>query len=543
MQDENPKTSKTYSEEQIKKMLRDLSFLKKVILQEQAAKKEIEDKLREKDIEIQQKREEIESLTFTNSRLAKRVESLIEDVNKLKNDSKSSFLGNLLHGKQKDELEKLREQFNVLTEDYQVKVEENEKLHIHLFEVRKSTEGRLKDLESQLAENKKTLQEQNNLINELSTNKQILLQEINTLENEKRKLQAELNQKTNQLNYQEFVFEEEKAKLNKILQERDLLIKSRLPFNENKKYSELNIQRIRKADNNQLLLLDKIISSGSLSIDNFVKLAEAINLKISFISAYTEEEDQKNYYSFSKKICDEIPLYKDCLSKLISRVLQAAQAFKAIDYSLVNKNNRQFLNQIQTFESKISLILEHKVEYQDLIKKCEDLFKHLLLEEVNLVNDIEILKTMNNSIIEGLGEIKSVLLELLNLRLEKQADIMNFNYIITYIQVIAEKLKKLPQLIEKLKNTYKEKSLLEEEGIEKGYTDDDYKGIIYVFKDKIPIHKLKTINNDIRDSAAQFCTHFHSLCLLSSEFLEKEVIYYQKDASLSALCLPSKYYR
>jgi hypothetical protein len=39
-----------------------------------------------------------------------------------------------------------------------------------------------------------------------------------------------------------------------------------------------------------------------LSIDNFVKLAEAINLKISFISAYTEEEDQKNYYSFSKKV-------------------------------------------------------------------------------------------------------------------------------------------------------------------------------------------------------------------------------------------------
>jgi len=66
------------------------------------------------------------------------------------------------------------------------------------------------------------------------------------------------------------------------------------------------------------------------------------------------------------------------------------------------------------------------------------------------VNDIEILKTMNNSIIEGLGEIKSVLLELLNLRLEKQADIMNFNYIITYIQVIAEKLKKLPQLIGRL---------------------------------------------------------------------------------------------
>lgn len=66
------------------------------------------------------------------------------------------------------------------------------------------------------------------------------------------------------------------------------------------------------------------------------------------------------------------------------------------------------------------------------------------------MNDIEILKTMNNSIIEGLGEIKSVLLELLNLRLEKQADIMNFNYIITYIQVIAEKLKKLPQLIGRL---------------------------------------------------------------------------------------------
>jgi hypothetical protein len=52
-------------------------------LQEQTSKKDLEEKIREKDIEIKQKREELESVTFTNSKLTKRIESLVEDVNKI----------------------------------------------------------------------------------------------------------------------------------------------------------------------------------------------------------------------------------------------------------------------------------------------------------------------------------------------------------------------------------------------------------------------------------------------------------------------------
>lgn len=52
------------------------------MIKEQGLKKESEEKIRDKEIEIRQKIEKIESLEFNNSRLTKRVESLMEEVNK-----------------------------------------------------------------------------------------------------------------------------------------------------------------------------------------------------------------------------------------------------------------------------------------------------------------------------------------------------------------------------------------------------------------------------------------------------------------------------
>jgi hypothetical protein len=92
------------------------------------------------------------------------------------------------------------------------------------------------------------LQEQEKLMNDLIANKQKLNEEINSLEAQQRVLQADLNHKTSQLNHQEFIYHDEKEKLNKLLIEKDTLIKNRLPFNERQRNSSLNIGNIKKLE-------------------------------------------------------------------------------------------------------------------------------------------------------------------------------------------------------------------------------------------------------------------------------------------------------
>jgi hypothetical protein len=70
----------------------------------------LEEKLREREIELKLKCEEIESLQFNNARLSKRIESVIEEYNHKsliylthfimkESETKSSFLGNLIGGR------------------------------------------------------------------------------------------------------------------------------------------------------------------------------------------------------------------------------------------------------------------------------------------------------------------------------------------------------------------------------------------------------------------------------------------------------------
>ncbi len=73
-----------------------------------------------------------------------------------------------------------------------------------------------------------------------------------------------------------------------------------------------------------------------------------------------------------------------------------------------------------------------------------------------------------------------------------------------------------------LKQAYREKMILEEEGIEKG-DQREYKGFVYVFREKVPINKLKSLNNDIKSHFHQFSTHFNSSCSFLAEIIDKEV--------------------
>uniref|UniRef100_A0A8D0HND2 Protein phosphatase 1 regulatory subunit 21 n=1 Tax=Sphenodon punctatus TaxID=8508 RepID=A0A8D0HND2_SPHPU len=114
--------------------------LKKGVVDEQANSASLKEQLKMKDQSLRKLQQEMDSLTFRNQQLAKRVELLQDELvlseakgkNKKKSGDSSSHLS--------------QEQKNVFDEDLQKKIEENERLHIQFFEA----DEQHKRLESEL---------------------------------------------------------------------------------------------------------------------------------------------------------------------------------------------------------------------------------------------------------------------------------------------------------------------------------------------------------------------------------------------------------
>ncbi|XP_042321312.1 protein phosphatase 1 regulatory subunit 21 isoform X2 [Sceloporus undulatus] len=102
--------------------------LKKGVVDEQANSAALKEQLKMKDQTLRKLQQEMDSLTFRNQQLAKRVE-LLQDELVL---SESKGKKNKKSGEPISQLS--QEQKNVFDEDLQKKIEENERLHIQFFE-------------------------------------------------------------------------------------------------------------------------------------------------------------------------------------------------------------------------------------------------------------------------------------------------------------------------------------------------------------------------------------------------------------------------
>lgn len=127
--------------------------LKKGVMDEQANSAALKEQLKMKDQSLRKLQQEMDSLTFRNLQLAKRVELLQDELalseprgKKNKKSGESSQLS--------------QEQKSVFDEDLQKKIEENERLHIQFFEadekhkhVEAELRNRLSSLETEAAQN------------------------------------------------------------------------------------------------------------------------------------------------------------------------------------------------------------------------------------------------------------------------------------------------------------------------------------------------------------------------------------------------------
>ncbi|XP_065446808.1 protein phosphatase 1 regulatory subunit 21 isoform X9 [Chrysemys picta bellii] len=215
--------------------------LKKGVMDEQANSASLKEQLKMRDQSLRKLQQEMDSLTFRNQQLAKRVE-LLQDELAL---SEAKGKKNKKSGESSSQLS--QEQKSVFDEDLQKKIEENERLHIQFFEA----DEQHKRLESELKNRLEVLETdaaQHQAVVDSLTRKYI--DTIEKLQNDKTKL--EIKSQTLEREAKECRFRAEEcqqqlknlhADLGRRLDDSLCIINEKVPFNDTRssQYNALNV--------------------------------------------------------------------------------------------------------------------------------------------------------------------------------------------------------------------------------------------------------------------------------------------------------------
>uniref|UniRef100_A0A1A7XJT3 Protein phosphatase 1 regulatory subunit 21 n=1 Tax=Iconisemion striatum TaxID=60296 RepID=A0A1A7XJT3_9TELE len=155
--------------------------LKKAVVDEQGNSASLKDQLKQRDQSLRKQEQEMDSLSFRNQQLAKRVELLQEELaaceakgkkGKNKGDSPSQ------HGLQTQ---------SVFNEDLQKKIEENERLHIQFYEADEQHKKRETELSVRLEELERDAEQHQAIVHSLTTK---YVETIDRLQSDKARLEV-----------------------------------------------------------------------------------------------------------------------------------------------------------------------------------------------------------------------------------------------------------------------------------------------------------------------------------------------------------------
>ncbi|XP_077350501.1 protein phosphatase 1 regulatory subunit 21 [Festucalex cinctus] len=215
--------------------------LKKAVVDEQANSASLKDQLKQRDQSLRKQEQEMDSLSFRNQQLAKRVELLQDELaaseskgkrGKNKGDSPSN------HG--------IRTQ-NVFDEDLQKKIEENERLHIQFYEADEQHKRQEAEMRARLEKLEQDSQHQQAVVDGLTTK---YTETIERLQSDKARLEVktqtlEREGKDCRLRAEECQQQLRRCQteLNRQLKQSSSVIQEKVPFNDTKfsDYNNLNV--------------------------------------------------------------------------------------------------------------------------------------------------------------------------------------------------------------------------------------------------------------------------------------------------------------
>ncbi|KAM7062157.1 protein phosphatase 1 regulatory subunit 21 isoform 1-T1 [Acridotheres tristis] len=228
--------------------------LKKGVVDEQANSASLKDQLKMKDQSLRKLQQEMDSLTFRNQQLAKRVELLQDEL------ALSEARGKKNKKSVEPSSQLSQEQKSVFNEDLQKKIEENERLHILFFEadeqhkrLEAELRSRLEVLETDAAQHQAVVdsltKKYTETIEKLQNDKAKLEIKSQTLEREAKDCRLRTEECQQQLKNLQ-------AALGSRLEESLCIINEKVPFNDTRstRYNALNVPLHNRR--NQLKLRD-----------------------------------------------------------------------------------------------------------------------------------------------------------------------------------------------------------------------------------------------------------------------------------------------
>uniref|UniRef100_A0A8C4GNT8 Protein phosphatase 1 regulatory subunit 21 n=1 Tax=Dicentrarchus labrax TaxID=13489 RepID=A0A8C4GNT8_DICLA len=208
--------------------------LKKAVVDEQASSLSLKEQLKQRDQSLRKQEQEMDSLSFRNQQLAKRVELLQEELavseakgkkGKSKGDSPSQ------HG---------LETQSVFDEDLQKKIEENERLHIQFYEADEQHRRQEAELKSRLQELEKDSEQHQAVVDGLTTK---YMDTIERLQSDKARLEVktqtlereakECRMRTEECQQQ---LRRCQSELNRQVKQSSSVIQEKVPFNDTSEY-------------------------------------------------------------------------------------------------------------------------------------------------------------------------------------------------------------------------------------------------------------------------------------------------------------------
>nr|XP_023413025.1 protein phosphatase 1 regulatory subunit 21 isoform X4 [Loxodonta africana] len=215
--------------------------LKKGVVDEQANSAALKEQLKMKDQSLRKLQQEMDSLTFRNLQLAKRVELLQDELALSEPRGKK----NKKSGESSSQLS--QEQKSVFDEDLQKKIEENERLHIQFFEADEQHKHVEAELRSRLATLEMEATQHQAVVDGLTRK---YMETIEKLQNDKAKLEVKSQALEKEAKECRLRTEECQLQLKHLhedlsgrLEESLSIINEKVPFNDTKysQYNALNV--------------------------------------------------------------------------------------------------------------------------------------------------------------------------------------------------------------------------------------------------------------------------------------------------------------
>ncbi|XP_043992523.1 protein phosphatase 1 regulatory subunit 21 [Gambusia affinis] len=215
--------------------------LKKAVVDEQANSASLKDQLKQRDQSLRKQEQEMDSLSFRNQQLAKRVELLQEELAASEGRSKK--------GKSKGDspLQPGLQTQSVFNEDLQKKIEENERLHIQFYEADEQHRKKEAELRARLQKLEGETEEHQTVVDTLTTK---YVETIERLQGEKARL--ELKTQTLEREAKDCRMRTEEcqqqlrrcqSELSRQVKQNSSVIQEKVPFNDTKfsDYNSLNV--------------------------------------------------------------------------------------------------------------------------------------------------------------------------------------------------------------------------------------------------------------------------------------------------------------